>query len=154
MGADRYLAKRETLGDLEVAFGYQSVRVLDTSELAAGQDGYAGEGWSATWLVIATEDLLGDPIFVDLASDALAVFTAAHGEGTWEPVPIADSLDAFVAALHAVQAISVGRGNPVQLEQNPLPDDERLALVAGIQASSPASDMEFWDSWLFVDWSE
>jgi hypothetical protein len=52
--------------------------------------------WKRDWFVIACEDLLGDPIFVDLSEPGLPVFTAAHGEGEWNPVLIASSLRGFI----------------------------------------------------------
>jgi hypothetical protein len=80
--------------------------VLSPSALTAEPAGYEGAGWSRTWLVIATEDELGDPIFAELDSPAPPVYTAAHGEATWDPVRTADSFDGFVAALREVQALS------------------------------------------------
>ena len=61
--------------------------------------------------------------------------TAMHGEGSWEPEPIAKSLSALAIALRAIKDISVGREHPVALEQNPLSDSERLphgATVYGV----------------------
>ena len=98
--------------------------------------------------MIAHEDELGDPIFTDLAADQLPVFTAAHGEGVWEPVQIADSFDGFLAGLAAVAAVSGGREHPVGLEENPLSDEDRQRVLRTIGEANPNSNLEFWELWL------
>jgi hypothetical protein len=147
MPRDRYVARREAVSLDEIALGYRTVRLLRPDELAPAQEGYQGEGWPADWLVVATEDELGDPIFTDLSIEQLPVFTAPHGQGDWEPVQLADSFDGFVAALAEVASISTGRDHPVGLEENPVPDAERKQILGRIRAANPHSDYEFWRSW-------
>lgn len=84
--------------------------ITSASKLDVGQVGYSvtpdgdslidesGGGWRERWLVIGFEDLTGDPAFVDLAEPALPVFTAIHGIGRWEPLPLAKSLRDFLQA--------------------------------------------------------
>ena len=59
----------------------------------------------AEWLVIGRDEDLGDPLFVDLSSNALfadlssnalSVFTAEHGAGRWESVPVVETLAALL----------------------------------------------------------
>ena len=52
--------------------------------------------WKKTWVVIANEDLNGDPIFIDLDDSRLPVYTAPHGAGHWEPVLLASSFSGFI----------------------------------------------------------
>ncbi len=89
------------------ADGYEiEVEFVDPDELEAGQLGYAHapdgrsliepDGWRAEWLVVALDQLLGDPIFVDTSDGSLPVATAAHGEGVWDPLPLARSLEDFI----------------------------------------------------------
>jgi hypothetical protein len=148
MGRDGYVARRDAAGFEEVSLGFRTVRLLPVAELSAAQEGYNGNGWSSDWLVVATEDELGDPIFVDLGADRLPVYTAAHGEGVWEPVQIADSFEGLVAALDEVAAISAGREHPVALEENPIPEAEREQILGRIRAANPDSDYAFWASWM------
>lgn len=148
MDRDRYVALRGRVSFDEVSLGFRTVRLLQANELTKAQEGYAGPGWSADWLVIAEEDELGDPIVADLGVEDLPVFTAAHGEGEWEPIQLADSFAGFVAALEAVAAVSPGREDPVSLEENPVPDEERERLLAAIRERNPNADPEFWESWL------
>lgn len=149
MAADRYLSRRESVALEDVSLGYRTVRLLSAAELPGSQEGYQGdEGWSSDWLVIAEEDELGDPIFADTSSERLPVFTAAHGEGVWEPVQIGDSFDGFVAGLREVSSISAGREHPVGFEENPLSDAEREKILGRIREQNPNSDPEFWESWL------
>jgi hypothetical protein len=53
-------------------------------------------GWRERWLVIGSEELTGDPVFVDLGDYELPVLTAMHGAGTWEPRKLATSLASFL----------------------------------------------------------
>ena len=132
-----------------VSLGYRTVELVRPDELPGAQEGYRGsEGWPADWLVIAIDDELGDPIFTDTSAEALPVFTAAHGQGVWEPVPIADSFDGFVAALAVVGSISAGREDPVGLEERPLTDAERERMLRHVRENNPHAELEFWDSWL------
>jgi hypothetical protein len=81
--------------------------IASVSELEGLQVGYSvtpegdtlideNGGWRERWLVIGFEELTGDPAFVDLADPALPVLTAMHGEGEWEPLPLAKSLRGFL----------------------------------------------------------
>ena len=151
MSIDRYREVREAADVDVVALGYRTVRLIPLEELQEAQAGYGGGGWADNWLVIATEDELGDPIFADLGSSELDVSMAMHGVGQWEPVRIADSFAAFVAALRCVAAVADGRGNPVALEDNPLSESEAGSVLSEIRRQNPRSDMEFWESWVTAD---
>lgn len=134
------------------------------AELAEEQIGYSvtpdgrslvGEAvgdWRQEWLVVAREDLTGDPFFVDLNEESLPVFSAMHGEGSWDPSPVSDSLTGFQAALAEVHAVSPGREHPVGLERNPLPMPEVTATLARIEKHTGQPDIrEFWRWWLAPD---
>lgn len=103
--------------------------------------------WKGTWLVIANEDESGNPIFVDLASDNIPVFTARHGEGKWQPELIADSFQGFVQVLEQVQSVAQGRENPVKLEKNPLTKAAVKSILKYIKQINPNSNLDFWKGW-------
>lgn len=162
MDIEQYIEIRRTILLEEVSFGYRTVRLFVPEELEEAQLGYsvgeAGEDltgehagdWKRDWLVIAYEDSLGEPLFVDLSVPELPVFTAAHGKGVWNPVLVNSSLSGFTEALEAVERVSKGRSNPVEAERNPLPDSERqrvLNRIAELQGDAP---LEFWESWFEV----
>ena len=90
-------------------------------------------------------ELCVDPIFIDSSADGFPVYTAMHGQGTWEPKQIAVSLEAFGSALSVVAGISKGRQNPMALESNPLTLSEKEAALALIQHHNPGVKLEFWD---------
>jgi hypothetical protein len=125
----RYIDVRRTMHLEEVSCGYRTVRLFQESELEDAQIGYsvgeAGEDftgqsdgdWSSNWLVIGDEDVCGDPIFVDLSETDFSVFTAAHGQGRWDPELLASSLTGFIKALAEVHRLSEDRRNPTQLER-------------------------------------
>jgi hypothetical protein len=141
----------------EVSFGVTTIQVFRAGDLKSLQIGYsvstegkslAGDkegDWLKAWIVIAVESACGDPIFIDVSKEGFPVYTAMHGEGTWEAKNIAVSLLAFGRALSALAEVSKGRENPVALENNPLPDIEKEAILAAIRRDNPGLDVDFWE---------
>jgi len=83
------LAKPSELGELQIGY----------SICPGVEDLTGGEGaWRTEWLVIGTKEDLSDPLFVDLSSPELPVFTAEHGAGAWSPVEVAPSLASALGA--------------------------------------------------------
>ena len=150
----------EFLHDLhphEVPCSYGGLKLFEAGKLEEGQLGYsvgpkgetlcgAEEGaWRTSWIVIAHDTGLGDPIFIDTAKAELPVFTAIYGEGEWDPKPAAISLDAFAQCWHEFARIAQGRGNPVEEESNPLPEAARSAYLDHIREISGSQfAAEFW----------
>jgi hypothetical protein len=118
----------------------------------SGEDftGNKAGDWKRSWLVIAYEDSLGEPLFVDLNAEELPVYTAAHGEGAWNPVLVASSLRGFIAALKEVERISNGRSNPVQAQRNLLSEKERERVLSRIGELNGGASLEFWKCWFEV----
>ena len=154
---DRYNKLRENWPSDEVSYGSGGIKLFGAGELENAQLGYSvaldgnslcsGESgaWQPNWVVIGYETGLGDPLFVDTDLATLPVFTAIHGEGAWEPVLVASSVEAFGMCIGEFARISEGRSNPVQCEANPVSDEERtlfLRRVADLNQSSKAP--EFW----------
>lgn len=102
-----YLALISSLPATEVSFGAGGIRLLTAGEFEEGQVGYSvdpdgsslcGEAigeWKSSWLVIGFETGVGDPVLVDTSDPKLAVLSAMHGEGAWDPRPVAISIEAF-----------------------------------------------------------
>jgi hypothetical protein len=144
----------------EVSFGYETVRVYREPRLQALQIGYSisptgepltGEqagDWQREWVVIGYVECCGDPIFIDSLAEGFPVYTAIHGEGSWEAKQIAVSLEAFGRALSAIAAVANGREHPVALENNPLTQSEKQITLAAIQRDNPDLDLEFWKTFL------
>jgi hypothetical protein len=153
---------QELLSELpsNTSIGCAGISIWSRSELQERQLGYSiGAGgrsltgvkdgdWRSSWLAIGNEDLCGDPIFIDTAAPGYPVYTAVHGEGRWEPVPIAQSLTAFREALAAVGRAAPGREDPVALEQNPLSAVERESILKEIREHNPDIDLSFWEMML------
>src|SRR5215467_366979 len=91
----------ESLGFSEVCFGYTGLKLFSLDELEGSQIGYSisAEGnsfcdglpgaWKSEWIAIGRDTLCGDPIILNTARPELPVMTAIHGEGSWDPSPIA-----------------------------------------------------------------
>jgi hypothetical protein len=150
-----------SLGFDEVSFDTGGIKLFKPEELEEAQVGHARTekgkslcngkpgSWQAEWLVIGHDMGLGDPIFINTSAPGLPVLTAMHGEGSWEPRMIARSLEDFAVALGAFHEISVGRENPVALEQNPLSPEERDRALQRIAGKKPDEiDMDFWEAML------
>lgn len=159
----QYAAWRERLGFDEISFGGGGIRLFPLDEIHQAQVGYAcgedgqsfcdgSEGsWKPEWIVIGYEIWLGDPIILNTSHPNLQVMTAMHGEGSWKPQPIAESLDAFGPVLRAIKEVSAGREHPVGLEQNPLSARERNDVLQTIRnANHGEIDMDFWEAMLQV----
>jgi hypothetical protein len=158
--AEAYHELRSQTDIDEVSFGYATVTLHAVDELDDAQIGYAVDpagnplvgrdagDWQESWLVIGHEDLVGDPLFVDLSGAGFPVYTAAHGEGSWEANRVADSFSGLVSALRSVSSVAEGRDNPVALEGNPLPEDQRTRVLDEIAGANPSSSLEFWAAWL------
>jgi hypothetical protein len=162
MDAQQYIGIRNAITLEKVSLGYRTVLLFPVAELEEAQLGYsvsdagetlAGENegdWKSSWLVIGHEDLVGDPIFVDLNTQELPVFTAAHSKGAWNPTLIASSFEGFIKAMEEIEGVSDMRGNPVQLERNQLPDVERERVLGRIAELNGNASLEFWQSWFEV----
>jgi hypothetical protein len=136
------LAERETR---EVSFGVGGIELFDRAGLDDEQEGYVGEGWADSWLVIGRDTAVGDPLFVDLDDPQTPVYTAMHGEGEWDPDRIAASFDGFLAAFDALAAIAEGRDSPVALDANPLSDDERARFLQTVAEANHGVDTRYWE---------
>lgn len=147
MNENLYLELRSAVPFQSVSLGYMRVTLFKPDKLAKVQIGYSvgpeGEkltgsekgDWKDTWFVIADEDQCGDPIFVDLASKDLPVYTAVHGEGDWEPELIADSFQGFIQSLEQVRSVSMKRESPT-------------AALKRIKQINPNTYPRFWEQWL------
>jgi hypothetical protein len=154
----QYLQHLEQASIRRVEVGHQAVELLDGEALGDAQLGFAvgpdGEdltsaephAWKAHWLVIAIEESLGDPIFLDTADPALPVYTVGHDMDWSAPHRIADSFEGFVDALHWVHETAGGETTPVELEQRPLSDEDLERLVARVINRNPNAEEYFWRS--------
>lgn len=141
----------------EVSYSFGGLKLFGARELKEEQRGYsvgtngeslcgAQEGaWRASWIVIGYDTGLGDPIFVDAERAGLPVFTAIHGEGAWDPKPVAISLRAFAQCWREFARIAQGRSNPVEEEANPLTPNERDSFLRRIrEINGPQIGVELW----------
>jgi len=124
---------KDLLPQTDLEFGSGGISFIAPSALAGEQKHYQGPDWNKNWVVVATDTINGDPIFIDQSKVELPVFTAMHGEGAWEPAPVADSWKQFVAALEFARPYTAGRENPVALEKAPLSAAEQQALANGLE---------------------
>ena len=144
-----------------VSLGYATVKIYTANELEEAQLGHSAapsgnaltgandEGsWKTEWLAIGYEDLCGDPIFIDTACEGYPVYSAAHGEGDWQPRRIATSLKSFAQAIDEVSTLAKGRAAPIELETNPIGVEEKASFLARIQRENPGCDLEFWEQWM------
>ena len=143
-------------GITDVSYGYSEINFVQSNELESEQTGYSidPEGnslvtgndgdWQAEWVVIANDNS-GDPIIVDTHSPALTVLTAVHGENSWETFIIADSLDNFKTIISNLNSISKNRNTPVELDENPLPDKEKIEILEKIKKQNPNSELWYWE---------
>lgn len=64
------------------------------------------------WRVIGTEELCGDPLLVHTNLPNSPIYTAAHGMGEWDFIPIAKNLDVFRECASIVDKCLSDLGEP------------------------------------------
>ncbi|GAA0328258.1 hypothetical protein GCM10008967_18430 [Bacillus carboniphilus] len=85
---DVHLFIKEEFKDGQIGY-----RVDEDGNSLLGED----EGdWIDDWHVIGYDEEIGDPIFVDITKVDYPVYTAAHGEGDWEPELLFESMSDFL----------------------------------------------------------
>ena len=141
----RYEAVVSELSSLDVSFDVGGLRLFPISALEDAQVGYSktadgrslvtreSGSWRANWMVIGQETCCGDPIFVDTEDARNPVFSAMHGEGSWNAQRIAISMEAFAACFEEFATIAKMRGSPVAVNQHPIEDIERAAFLSRIE---------------------
>ncbi|MDP1660337.1 MAG: hypothetical protein Q8L55_00340 [Phycisphaerales bacterium] len=99
-------------------------------------------------VVIGCCTLLGDPIGVDCTRPGFPVWAHMHDEASWEPEPIAGSLEAFGRAAALVQGVCVGRDNGLTIETNPVTSAEIESFSRALRAVDPEAGVDFWELFL------
>jgi hypothetical protein len=136
---DSYHRIRQTLPVNEVRFGAGGIKLLTAEEITQGQLGNSPNGmslpskeegaWKPSWVVIGYEMASGDALFIETAEQAWPVLTAKQGGGRWESELVAISCEAFAELMVEFAKIASGRGNPVELDANPLSYAERNSFL-------------------------
>jgi len=144
-----------------VSIGCNELRFFNADNLNEEQIGYRVDpdgnsliselegDWQNNWIVIGIDES-GDPLIVDCNDIDLPVFQALSGQDDWSPSQIADSLGKFKLIVTELKKLSIGRENPVELENNPFTLVEMESFHANIQQNNQP-DPWFWE--LFLDCS-
>jgi hypothetical protein len=154
---EQFLRERAAAGFDRIEYGVGGIVLLDSARLAEGQIGYSvtpegttliggGDGdWHSDWLVIGCESACGDPIFMSVIPP-YPVFTAMHGQGSWDPKLVAPSIDVFWECLRRFRHFAEARSYPVQLEANPPSHDEITTYLqdVGRLCNGNADAVDFW----------
>ena len=153
----------ETLKDAlirlsDISLGYSEIHFFSVDDLDKEQVGYRvdtkgksllgnnARDWQETWVVIGIDGMLGDPIFIDISTQS--IMTAMHGEGIWEPVRIADSIDTFSQIIEDLKKLSINRETPVAIEKQPISNEESEQLLNRIRIANRKAEMSYWESFL------
>jgi len=147
----------------EVSIGYNEIIFFPADELDSAQIGYSIDtnnnslitgqdgDWQDGWLVIGVDSLLGDPIFVDTSTKQLRVLTATHGEGEWETILIADSLDSFADIISELKILSEDRISPMDFERNPISTKEFEKFIARVKKNNSEVEIDYWENFIESD---
>ena len=139
-----YIARRRSFPVGEISIGYFGVELDKVEDIPQAQRGYGGEDWKPSWLVIGRDSSVGDPVFLDTSDSEFPVFTAVHGQGDWDALPIAPSVEAFFAILERLRALSARRESPVALEQHPISEREAQGFLAFVGEFVDGETPFFW----------
>ena len=85
--------------------------------------------------------------------DPHPVFSAIHGEGSWNPTLVAPTLDVFRDCLAVFRRFAAGRSSPVELDENPPPPDQQAQFLGEIRRLTNGEEeaVGFWAVQVEVD---
>jgi len=110
--------------------------------------------WQDSWVVIAKDTELGDPYFVDINDDNLAVYTAlAQEENQWEPILVASSLSGFAQCLTLIHQ-QCQQKSALYLPDETCIFDLEVLETFGKKIVGVAETNDFWQNFFvgYVDW--
>ena len=120
----------------EISFGYTTISIYPLVKIR--------EIIEDRWLIVGDEDLCGDSICVDIIDNFFPVYLVPLEE--LEPDCISFSFDNFIEILKILNTLSEGRKNPVELENNPLPENIRENFLNKVEENNPDCELQFWES--------
>ncbi len=152
----------------EAYFGPQGFNVIcKTAQINKAQVGYLvdktgqslaeteNSNWQESWLVIAKDTEIGDPYFVDLTDENLAVYTALAPVEThqWQTELVASSLEGFAQCLSLIADKSQQVSPSYVVDNNCIFDLEELEIF-GMKLVDIAQTNDFWQNFFvsYVDW--
>jgi hypothetical protein len=159
---EQYSRGLDSHGFVSVTLGYNGIELFPREAIEARQVGYSVDptgrslcdgspgAWEKHWLVIGTESLCGDPVILDTLDPNLRVLYDIHGQGKWEPMTVAPSLDGFWKAFRELNTLSAGRENPISLEANPIGAEEKSEFLGRLTEIIGTDEevSQFWMSML------
>jgi hypothetical protein len=120
----------------EVSFGYTTISIYHLVKIR--------EIIEDRWLIVGNEDLCGDSICIDIIDNSFPVYLAPLED--LETDCISSSFDNFIEILKILNTLSEGRKNPVELENNPLPENIRENFLSKVEEKNPDCELQFWES--------
>ena len=146
----------------DVSIGYSEINFIKLEDIEKAQIGYSisengkslignkNGDWKKSWAVIAFDNL-DDPIFVNCENENLSVYTSQHGQGEWEETKIASSFTNFIEIINDLHKLSIGRENPVEIEQNPITENDLENFIKRIESKNSNIEIWFWEGFLEND---
>jgi hypothetical protein len=110
--------------------------------------------WQSSWVVIAKDTELGDPYFVDVTDENLAVYTAiAEEENQWQRTVVSSTLEGFAKCLAAIYQQGEQKSAMYIPDESCIFDLEVLETF-GMQLVELAQTNDFWQNFFvgYVDW--
>ncbi|NVJ61555.1 MAG: hypothetical protein HWE27_14260 [Gammaproteobacteria bacterium] len=151
----------------DVYFGTTGFRVADESSIDRFQLGYSkdkdgkyisgsSEGdWQKTWVVIATDTEVGDPIFVDTSKSSLPVYTAMHGVGEWDAELVATSLSSFLEILSYLYQLTKQEFALIEPNERTITNPKELAAIES-KLIEISGEKDYWQNFIeeYQEWLE
>jgi hypothetical protein len=173
MDKTELLNKLKAFEDKEVFFGPQGFNVVARmAEFNKAQIGYSIDkngaslvhsvsgnesksgNWQSSWVVIAKDTELGDPYYVDVMDENLAVYTAlAEEENQWQSTLVSTTLEGFSKCLTAIHQQCEQKSAMYIPDESCIFDLEVLETF-GMQLVELAQTNDFWQNFFvgYVDW--
>ncbi|MCO4800074.1 MAG: hypothetical protein KC484_12705 [Colwelliaceae bacterium] len=121
----------------------------------ANLTGNAKGMWQKSWCVVAKDTELGDPYYIDLVDNELAVFTAVFNEITvqWESFIVASSLKGFLECIELLFHFTEQKEPQYTPSSMSIFDLEKLESF-GMKLADICENTEFWKHVFigYVEW--
>jgi hypothetical protein len=146
---ERYRQLRREFPFDRVSIGGAGISLVPLRVLELAQQDYGvipDDEWAkrpAEWLHIGTEEVRGDPVFIDIEDDAFPAYTAAP-DSHWTPKLLASTFGHFAQVLLHLQVLARGRESPLGIQHNPVSPEESERFLEFVRRGSPQADIAFW----------
>lgn len=138
-----FFTKLNSINFHEISIGYTTITIYPSDSLEDMQT-TGIDHLTDNFIVFGDEDVCGDLLCIDTSNGSLPVYLVPL-DNEIDPECISISFDNFINILHLLKDISIGRDNPVKLEENPVPKNIEKNFLNYIIMQNPDCEIKYWE---------